>query len=98
MKTIVDYIIVTNTYGDIKKLMTEVKKNIEAGWQPHGSLCAGSSTGGNTTLHQAMVKYELVIQKDVPSEPETPKEEPKKEPKATDGKSDVSPAPTTPAP
>jgi len=86
----VDYTIVTNEYGDIKKLMTEVKKNIENGWQPHGSLCAGSPSGGNTSLHQAMIKYELVIPKDVPVVPETPKEEPK----AVDGEADVNP-PTT---
>jgi len=95
MKTIVDYTIVTNTYGDIKMLMNEVKKNIKDGWQPHGSLCAGSPSGGNTTLHQAMVKYELVIQKEVPTEPETPKEEPKKEEsKSVDTEVDVN-APTS---
>ena len=97
MKTIVDYIIVTNEYGDIKKLMTEVKNNIKNGWQPHGSLCAGSPSGGNTTLHQAMVKYELVIQP-APVEPEKTPEPVKEEPKPADGESDVNPAPTTPAP
>lgn len=77
MKTIVDYTIITDEYGNIKAVMNEVKKHIKDGWQPHGSLCAGSVAGGNTTLHQAMVKYELVILKDVPSEPETSKEKPK---------------------
>lgn len=94
MKTIVDYTIVTNEYGNVKAVMNEVRKNIKDGWQPHGSLCAGSPAGGNTTLHQAMVKYELVIQKEVPLEPEKPKEESKEEPKADDGESDVNPSDT----
>lgn len=78
MKTIVDYTVVTNIYGDIKALINEVKKKIKAGWQPHGSLCSN----GVSSLHQAMIKYELVIQKEIPTEPK--KEEPKKEePKTT---------------
>lgn len=81
MKKIVDYTIVTNEYGVIKTLINEVKAKVADGWQPHGSLC----TSGNTSLHQAMVKYELVIQPAPTAEP-------------ADTEADVNPAPTTPAP
>lgn len=69
MKQIVDYTVVTDTYGDIKSLIIQVNKKVENGWQPFGSLCAGDGT----VVYQAMVKYELVIQPTPASEP--PKEE-----------------------